>query len=97
MKMCGGDLVDGRAVARQVVGKRQQLPDLTDRKTQIAGAPNEGEPRQIVPAIGAVIASRAPRRRQQADLLVIAGRLRPGSGPPREFADRTSTRLNSSH
>ena len=56
-------------------------------KPRLARPPGKGQAAHMLRGIIAVIAGRARRRRQQADLLVIADGLRLGVGDARQLPD----------
>jgi hypothetical protein len=70
-----------------VVGEREQCADLLDGKTELARPPGKGQAAHMSRRIVAVIAGRARRLRQQADLLVIADGLRLGIRGARQLSD----------
>jgi hypothetical protein len=74
--------IEARPLA--ILSERKERPHLLDGQAKIATAANEGEPRHILLAIGA-LASREPvRARQQTDVLVIADRGRVGPSAARQ-------------
>src|SRR3546814_2987289 len=73
--MHSGDVIDDLARLFLVVGNAQQLANLVERKSAITGSADERQPLKVLHAVGAVTGRRARRRREQADLLIIADRL----------------------
>lgn len=71
-QMARRDLVD---VPARLIGSRaesQQLTNIFDAKSQVAGMPDEVETLYRVVAIPALLAIRAFRRAEQTDLLVVS-------------------------
>lgn len=77
-----------------VVGKAEQRADGVQRKAKLARVADELEPIDLTAVIQALIALRAPRRGQQADLLVVSDRLDLAAGGPRHLSDRHDHRAN---
>src|SRR3546814_18903428 len=73
--MHSGDVIDDLARLFLVVGNAQQLANLVERKSEITGSADERQPLKVLHAVGAVTGRRARRRREQADLLILADRL----------------------
>src|SRR3546814_18569849 len=73
--MHSGDVIDDLARLFLVVGNAQQLANLVERKSEITGSADERQPLKVLHAVGAVTGRRERRRREQADLLIIADRL----------------------
>ncbi len=61
-QMSARDEIDRMAIASPLVGETEQRPDLFDAKAQIARAPHETQPVQMLRPIAAVVAGRASRR-----------------------------------
>src|SRR5258707_3064129 len=74
-QMSARDEIDRAAIASPLVGETEQRPDLFDAEAQIARAPHETQPVQMLRPITAVVAGRASRRGYEADALVVANRL----------------------
>jgi len=86
-EMGAGNRIHGVAGLFLLVCEREQRADLLDRKTELARPPGKSQAAHMFRRIVAVIAGRARRLRQQADLLVIADGLRFGVRGARQFPD----------
>jgi len=66
--MRGRDGIYGRTGLRPIIGEAEQFADLIEREAEIACAPNEREPCQMLFAIAAIVGGVTCRGRQQPDL-----------------------------
>jgi Cd2+/Zn2+-exporting ATPase len=78
-----------RLVARTLrrLGEREQLADIIDIEGELAGVPDETQPLDLFSPVAALLAVGPRRRRQQADLLVVADRRDLHAGAPRSGDD----------
>src|SRR5215831_16667762 len=80
-------LLRGATRARSGVPDREQVSDLGEAQPEPLCAPDEQQPVQVGGAVPAVIPLGPVRRRQQADPLVIADRVRAYPGASRKLPD----------
>ena len=71
LEMVIGDAINASTFKSGLSGENQELAELVERKAEIPAPSNELQSVQMLPAVGAVIAFRAQRRRHELDLLVI--------------------------
>ena len=76
------DALNVRARSPLVTPQREQLADVRHRETEVARAADEAQHMHVLVGVEAIARVRAPRRRQQADRLVVADHLRRHAGGP---------------
>lgn len=86
-KLTPGDLIGGGAGDVRSVGKAQQFADRLQRKAQVAGMADEGQPLLRFLPVKPLISDAALGVGQQADLLVIADGRHFHPGGHTEFTD----------
>lgn len=74
--------------AGRIIREAQQIPDRLQRKAQLPRMADEAQPLTGSGIIQALIARTPLRRRQKANLLIIANGGHLHSGGPRELSDR---------
>ena len=70
------------------VGQVEELPDRLQRKPELAGVPDEGQPLKVLFGIAALSAGAPLRLAHQSDLLVITDCLNLGPGAAGQGSDR---------
>ena len=85
--MAARDRIDGAAGLVAVIGESEKLANLVQGKAEIARAPDEGQPQQLVGPIGAILATRPRGRRQQTRGFILADGFDLGVGRARQLSD----------